>query len=224
VNLDEVPEPLRLSYLVGEITISDSYTEHEARVLWGVLRGMGLVSGKRWPREFGRLLPLLEDAFAQPEVPDEFRDLVLPLITTTRRWHTYRADLVHDLLATGWGEAGHVQSALSKNPPRPMTELAECGEALRSCGYRLRGVWIVAPWWLGGKLDSWETPDQLRSWTRVIMGHLADLPNAIIGTEGPSPEPPGGWDALVSAEVAKREAEDDRLNAMVSWIGPDDEA
>lgn len=223
VNLDEIPEPLRLNYLVGEITISDSYAEHEARVLWNALGNVGLVKGK-WPETFGRLLPGLEDAFGRPEVPDELREIVLPLLSQTRRWHKYRRDLVHDLLTTGWGQEGHVQSALGKNPPRPMADLAECGEALRSCGWRLRGVWIVAPWWLGGEVDSWETAEQLRSWTRVAMGHLADIPNAIIGTEGPAPEPPGGWVALVVAEVAKREVEDARLSCLVSWLGPDEDS
>lgn len=221
MKVEDVPEPLRLNYFVGEITISDSYAEHEARVLWNVLARVGLVKGK-WPEMFGRLLPGLQEAFERPEVPGAFREIVLPLLATTRNWHAYRRDLVHDLLTTGWGEAGHVQSALGKNPPRPMTELAECGEALRLCGWRLRGVWVVAPWWIGGELDSWETPESLRSWTRVIMGEIADVPNAISGTEGRSPEPPRGWDALVAGEVAKREAEDARLNSMTSWIGSDE--
>lgn len=223
MNVEDVPEPLRLNYFVGEITISDSYAEHEARVLWNTLAAAGLVTGKR-PEMFGRLLPVLQAAFDRPEVPEDFRAIVAPLLAETQRRHTYRRDLVHDLLTTGWGREGHVQSALGKNPPRPMAELAECGEALRSCGWRLRGVWIVAPWWLGGELDSWADPADMRSWTRVIMGHVADVPYAIVGTEGPSPEPPGGWEELIGAEVAKREAEDARFAAMSLWVDaePDD--
>jgi hypothetical protein len=223
VKLDDVPEPLRLNYFVGEITVSDSYAEHEARVLWNTFSAAGLVKGKQWPGFFGTLLNVLTEAFERPEVPELLSEIVLPLLATTQRWHNYRAHVVHDLLAIGWGEAGHVQSAIGKSPPRPMTELVECGEALGSCGWRLRGVWIVAPWWIGGELDSGATPGDMRSWTRVIMGEIADVPNEIRGTPGPSPEPPGGWQALIAAEVAKREAEDARLGAMVSWVEPDDE-
>jgi hypothetical protein len=191
-------------------------------VLWNVLADAGLVTGKAWPRMFGNLLPVLRDAFERPEVPEALSGIVLPLIAETIRWHEYRSGLVHDLLATGWGEPGHVQSVIRRHPPRPMAELAECGQALRSCGWRLRGVWIVAPWWLDGKRDSWETAEDMRSWTRVAMGHIAtDVPHAIVSIPGPAPGPPGGWDAVIAAEVAKREAEDARSASMVIDVSPE---
>jgi hypothetical protein len=220
--MTEIPEELQLNYYMGEIVISDSFAEHEARVLWAALFGAGILAGKR-PEMFGRLLPQLEDAFGLPQVPAELREIALPLLATTRKWHKYRRDLVHDLLVTGWGRDDAVQSALGKNAPRPMDELAECGTTLRTCSMRLRGLYLIAPWWLGGTLDSWVDADGMRSWTRVAMGHIGDLPNMILGTEGPSPEPPGGWDALIAAEVGKREAEDARIGALVITFGPDDD-
>lgn len=202
---DEVPEELRLNYYVGAIVISDSVAEHEARVLWGKLSSVGRVTGN-YPQMFGRLLPELERTFEQPDLPSELREMALDVLATTRHWHRYRRDLVHDLLTVGWGRNDDVYSALGKHPPRPMLELAECAAGLRNAGYRLRGLWIIAPLWLGGEVKGWETAADLRSWTRVAMGHIADVPNVVMGTEGPSPEPPGGWGAVASVALETRAA------------------
>jgi len=221
VKFEDVPEALRLNYYMGEIAISDSFAEHEARVLWNHLFAVGLVSGKR-PKMFGPLLKQLEEAFAKHELPDEYREIGAPLIAMTGEWHRYRSALVHDLLVIGWGRADDVHSAINKHPPRPLKELVGCGARLRNASYRLRGLYIVAPWWLGGKLDGWADADDLRSWTRAAMGHLSDEPNVIRGTDGPAPEPPGGWDNVVAAAVARREGEDARLAAFVIDIEEDD--
>ena len=210
----EVPEEFRLNYYMGEIVISDSFAEHEARVFWNVLHGVGLMVGRR-PDMFGRLLPALEAAVGGPTVPAEFRDIATPLLESARVWHKYRRDLVHDLLVKGWGRGDEVRSALGKHPPRPMQEIVQCAEELRRASFRLRGLWIIAPYWLNGPRDSWADAESLRSWTRVAMGHIADVPNAIIGTEGPAPEPPGGWEAVVAEDRAKREAEDARLDSFL---------
>jgi hypothetical protein len=207
--MTEVPEEFRLSYYMGEIVIRDSFAEHEARVFWKVLYEVGIVGGKR-PEMFGRLLPQLETAVQGPGVPTEFRDIAAPLLESTRVWHKYRRDLVHDLLVTGWGRGDDVMSATGKHPPRPMHEMKKCAAELQSASYRLRGLYIIAPYWMNRPGDGWDDADNLRSWTRVAMGHIADQPNAIIGTKGPAPEPPGGWDAIVAANRAKREAEDAR--------------
>jgi hypothetical protein len=80
----EVPAEYRLNYYIGEIVISDSFAEHEARVLWNTLHEVELVVGKR-PEMFGRLLPALEEAVAGQTVPAEFRDIALPLLLDARR-------------------------------------------------------------------------------------------------------------------------------------------
>jgi hypothetical protein len=96
--MTDVPPELALNYYVGRLTIQDSWTEHEARVLWKDLAVCGVVKGQ-WAREFGRLLPKLEDAFKLPQIPKELRDIALPLLALTRKWHKYRADLVHDMVS-----------------------------------------------------------------------------------------------------------------------------
>jgi hypothetical protein len=128
--------------------------------------------------------------------------------------------MVHDLLVMGWGRNDDVHSAIRKHPPRPMRELVECGDALRACGYRLRGLYIIAPYWLLTSGDTWDDAAGLRSWTRVAMGHISDVPGSIVGTEGPAPEPPGGWDQIVAAAAAAREAQDAR---WAGWRVSDDE-
>ncbi|HTN90948.1 MAG TPA: hypothetical protein VL242_45060 [Sorangium sp.] len=219
-ELEDIPEALRLNYYVGDIVIGDSFTEHEGRVLWNALRSVGLVEGD-YEQMFGRLLPKLENAFRRPEVPAELSSIALDLLATTRKWHGYRSALVHDLLTIGWGRDDDVLSALGKHPPRKMREMAECAAALRTCGYRLRGLWIIAPHWLGGAGDEWETAEGLRSWTRVAMGEIADAPHTILGTEGPAPEPPGGWDAIVAANVAERERQEAQCRSHVFDVEPD---
>jgi|GEM_PF-1780855 len=219
VRIEDVPEGQRLNYFTGDIVISDSFAEHEARVLWNTLYDVKLVSGKR-PEMFGALLPRLQEAFERPEVPEDIRGIALGLIETTQRWHRYRRDMVHDLLVMGWGRDDDVHSAIGKHPPRPMLEIVECASALRTCGFRLRGLYIVAPYWLGGKPDGWDNADALRSWTRVAMGHLADVPGSILGTPGDAPEPPGGWDAIIAAAAATREADEeaDRLRVAIDVL------
>lgn len=214
----EVPEQFRLSYYLGEIVIRDSFAEHEAHVLWKVLYELGIVSGKRAVM-FGRLLPQLSNAIQDSGFPAEFRDIAVPVFESTRVWHKYRRDLVHDLLVTDWGRGDDVMSATGKNPPRPMEEIKRCAVELRSASYRLRGLCVIAPYWMNRPGDGWGDADNFRSWTRVVMGHIADKPNAIVGTKGPAPEPPGGWDAIVTADRAKREAEDARLQSSICVEG-----
>lgn len=221
VKFEDVPEEQRLNYYTGDIVISDSFAEHEARVLWEALHGVQLVTGKR-PEMFGSLLPKLREAFEQPRVPDEFRRIAVELIETTQKWHRYRRDMVHDLLVMGWGRNDDVHSAIRKHPPRPMREIVECADAIRTCGFQLRGLYIIAPYWLGAAGDGWDDAAGLRSWTRVAMGHLADVPGSIVGTEGPAPEPPGGWDEIVARAGAARAAERARLEAFDVLIGEDE--
>jgi len=201
----EVPKEFQLNYYVGDIVISDSFAEHAARVFWHTLGQVGLVSGGQ-PEMFGRLLPKLVMAVDAPALPAEFREIAVPLLELAQKWHRYRRDLVHDLLVTGWGEGNDVRSAIGKHPVRPMSDLIECSEQLRKIGWRLRGLSVIAPYWLNGVHDEWEEADNLRSWTRVAMGHIAERKDVIVGTTGPAPEPPGGWDAIIASVHLKRDA------------------
>jgi hypothetical protein len=74
-----------------------------------------------------------------------------------------------------------------------MEEIEKCADDLRRAMYRMRGVWIIAPHWVGGPIEDDLDVDDMRSWTRVAMGHIADLPGVIQGTPGSAPEPPDGW-------------------------------
>lgn len=51
--------------------------------------------------------------------------------------------------------------------------------------WRLRGVWIIAPHWLGSGDDGdhrWDDRYDLLSWKRVVMGHIADDRHRVVGT------------------------------------------
>lgn len=214
VAFEDVPNELRMSYFVGEIVIRDSYAEHEARVLWNVLRAHQVVDSD-YPREFGRLLKHMRRALLNEAVPEDIRQIALGVVEQATRWHRYRSALVHDLLSTGWRQDdGDVHSRLNKNPPRPLRDLEQCADGLRLATYRFRGLWIVMPFWLGAEGDGWESADDLRSWTRVAMGHIADELHVMKGTPGSAPEPRGGWDEIVAAAVAAEERRAARRSAM----------
>ena len=79
-------------------------------------------------------------AFSLTEVPTELGDIALPLLVLTRRWHTYRLILVHDLLVTGWSRDGAVQSALGKNPPRPIFVIDHLAKRSKPRGFDASGT------------------------------------------------------------------------------------
>ncbi len=216
VTFEEIPSHLRLSYFVGEIVIRDSYAEHEARMLWNVLRKHEIVSTE-YPRAFGGLLTQTRRALRHDRLSEEIRRVAFGVIESAAKWHRYRSDLVHDLLTTGWRQEGDdVHSVLNRNPPRPLRELERCADELRLVSYRFRGLWVVMPFWLGAPAEGWESAEDFRSWTRVAMGHIADDPLVMRGTPGPSPEPQGGWDAIVAAAVAAEELRVARRTALFS--------
>lgn len=220
VAFEEIPSGLRLSYFVGEIVIRDSYAEHEARVLWNVLRTHEIVD-KNHSREFGWLLDDLRKALRHKSIPDEIRQVARNVVRLATRWHKYRSALVHDLLTTGWREGDDdVHSAINKEPPRPLRELEQCADGLRQATYRFRGLWVVMPFWLGAGGEGWESAEDFRSWTRVAMGHIAEDPHVMRGTPGPSPEPRDGWDAIVADAVA---AEAQRVARRSALMSVDDE-
>lgn len=195
----DVPERYRLSYLVGEIVRNDSYAEHEARVLWHRLRAVGL-GAERPLREFGRLLSELRRMMRDDRVPGDFSVIGQGAVDELAAAHRLRASLVHDVLMQVPWRDGQVISAIRRAPNRPIQDLADCAETLRRGMYRMRGLWIIAPQWVGGVLEEpLDVPD-LVSWTRVAMGHIADTLGIIEGTPGDSPIPPGGWRADADAQ------------------------
>ena len=189
----DLPEDAQLSYLVGEIVRNDTYDEHEARVLWGYLFDAGLGAGTKRERDFGRLLPQLRTMLHEATVPQKFQRLATQVVDLAILGHRYRRDLVHDLLLHGGYTRGKVWSATGAFPARELSEIEERAHGLLHAAYRMRGLWITAPHWVGGPVeDELNVPD-LQSWSRVAMGHIADIPGRIEGTPGKALEPDGGW-------------------------------
>lgn len=205
----DLPKEFELSFYLGEIVRNDVYAEHEMRVLWNFLDAAGLRQGlsagdyKRGrERDFGRLIPQVRKLLSQSAVPPEFRRIALDVIETTHVSHTYRAKLVHDLLVQSPWDGNTVRSAFGTNPPRSVDELRQCAAELKRSSWRLRGVWIIAPHWVGGPLDvPVDDEGSLRSWTRVAMGHIEDNPHTVIGTQGDCPEPPSGFRSEASTDT-----------------------
>lgn len=202
MTADELPERFRLSFLLGEVVRNDVYAEHEMRLVWNVLEDAGLGDGLERQRDFGRLIRQVRKMIVRSEVPDTFRTIASDVIEATHQAHLYRRDLVHDLLTECPQPRGVALSVFRNHSPRPLEEIDRCGDDLKRASWRLRGLWIIAPSWVGGSLDEYRTVADLQSWTRVAMGNIRDDPGVIVGTAGPSPEPPGGYSDGVGDELS----------------------
>lgn len=192
--LDDLDPKYRLSYLIGEAVRNDVWAESEMRSVWRALYEARLPVGPV-QRDFGRLIPQLRKTMHLPSVPADFRDLALEVIEATHAAHQKRNAVTHDLLIQDHFDSNLVRSMRTSAPPRPLVELQAISEELMTLAWRLRGVWVIAPSWFGGiSEDDGQTRESLLSWTRVAMGHIRDdVPNAILGTPGDAPEPPGGY-------------------------------
>jgi len=178
-----VPDEYRLSFVVGEIVRNDVYAENETKVLFNTLRTHGVPCEEEMPRDFGKVIPLVRAMLGLPQVPATFGKIATRVIELTSRAHAVRRDTVHDILIQIPYEPERIGSGLGTNS-RSMSDLEKCADNLKEATWRLRAVWVIAPHWLGGPTDEWETAERLTSWTRVAMGHIADDPSEIRGTPG----------------------------------------
>lgn len=188
-----MPDEFRLSFVVGEIVRNDVYAENETKVLHNKLRAAGLTT-EAFERDFGRVLPQVLILLESPQVPEPFRKIAAQVVNLTTRAHAIRRETVHDILIQMPFDQDRIRSGFGNGKSRAMSDLEKCADNLKEATWRLRAVWIIAPQWVGGPRDGWETVESMTSWTRVAMGHIADgNPNAIVGTPGKCPIPPGGF-------------------------------
>ncbi|MGO4535199.1 hypothetical protein [Leifsonia sp. 2MCAF36] len=192
--LEDLDAKYRLSYLIGEVVRNDVWAESEMRSVWRALHNAQLPIGPM-QRNFGFLIPQVRKTLRLPAVPEPFRKIALEVVEATHAAHQRRNTVAHDLLMQDHFDSNLVRSMRTSAAPRPLLELHAVSQDLMTMAWRLRGIWVTAPRWLRGPFsDDGQTRDSLLSWTRVAMGHIrADVPNAIVGTPGDAPEPPGGY-------------------------------
>jgi hypothetical protein len=198
LTLEKVPEEARLSYLIGEIVSWDVWAENEMRTVCGSFDRAGLTS-EPWEVEYGRMIPQLLNAIDASGIPEPFRKLAASVINAAQRAHKRRSRYAHDILIQGRTKPERVLSMIKRDPPRPLSEFESTADQLRRLTWRLRALHVIAQSWIGPALDprtDWQDADNLRSWTRVAMDHIADLPFEIRGTPGRCPEPPGGYQSF----------------------------
>ncbi|MDR5699857.1 hypothetical protein [Agromyces aerolatus] len=184
-----LPPEYELSFLVGEVARDDVFVESEARVLWRVLHEAELVGEMQ--RDFGRLIPQVRRALHAPSVPEAFRTIAVNVLDATLSAHRERNALVHDQWVSLVWAPGELRSARTSRS-RQLSDLRECAAALKVLTWRMRGVHVIAPRWLGlVEEDDVVSAADIRSWTRVAMGHIANDPHRVVGTAGPAPMPPG---------------------------------
>lgn len=190
----DLPEKYQLSYLIGEVVRNDVFAESETRMLWRKLQEAGLLEADKL--SFGRLFSKLRHALASPLVPADFRRIALDVLGEMDAAHKVRNEYAHTIFLHYPEHGSELVRAARPGPlPRKLDDIEKGARRLLTATWRMRGVWIIAPFWIGGEADDYESADDLRSWTRVAMGHIADTPGQVIGTPGPAPEPPGGYGA-----------------------------
>lgn len=161
-------------------------------MLWRQLQAVGLLDADKF--SYGRLFGKLQQALKSPKVPAEFREIAQSVVRAAKATHNTRNEYAHTLfMHYPEFEEGLVRSGRPGVQDRTLAAIGGGIEEARAVTWRMRGVWIIAPHWIGGKTDPYETASDLRSWTRVAMGHIADDPRMVVGTLGPSPEPHGGY-------------------------------
>jgi hypothetical protein len=185
---DDVPDRYALSFLIGEVVRNDVGAESEMRMLWWRLRQAGLVDEKM-ERDLGRLVKQVRCGLRDPAVPAEFGRIALDVLERTWTAHRLRNELVHDHWVNLPWDATQIRSMRSASP-RQLSDLRACAADLLTLTWRLRGVAVIAPAWLGTEDHDDDEPlsdDDAHSWTRVAMGHIADDPGRVAGTPGPAP-------------------------------------
>lgn len=201
----ELPEKYRLSFLVGEIVRNDVSTENETRMLWRRLQAVGLLDPDKF--SYGRLFGKLRKALASPQVPGAFRSIALDVLSTADAGHKTRNAFAHTIFMhhPKFGD-DLVRPARHGVESWQLSKIEDAARDSLRTSWRMRGVWIIAPYWIGGPTDGYETAELLRSWTRVAMGHIADVPGVIEGTPGPAPEPAESYEKATAQESALRSA------------------
>jgi hypothetical protein len=183
-----LPDELALSFLIGEVVRADVSVESELRNVWWHLHRAGIADGPM-RRNLGQLVKQVRPALRDQRVPAPFRGVALEVLERGWTAHQTRNKLVHDQWMHLPWDRGRIASMRSATR-RDIEDLRRCADELRTLMWRMRGVSIMAPAWLGTHDRGEEEPvDELRSWTRVAMGYIADDPGRVIGTPGDAPMP-----------------------------------
>jgi len=194
----EVPEHLRLSFLIGEVVRNDVAVESETRILAWELARLHVDSGIEEPeRDFGRLIKQVRRGLNNPGVPAPFREIALRTIEASARAHRRRNLLVHDQwVYVEWNREVRSQRSAESSD---FSEMRESADELIQLIWRTRAAWVIAPAWLGGGNShepSYEDPEdglsagEVRYWTRIAMGHIDLSGNQVAPIDGPAPLPP----------------------------------
>lgn len=157
------------------------------RNVWAHLHRAGIADGQM-QRDLGKLVRQVRSALRDERVPGQFRAIALAVLERAWTAHQLRNKLVHDQWIHLPWDRGQIASMRSTDR-REVRDLRECADELQTMMWRMRGVSIIAPAWLDLEDDDEELDDELHSWTRVAMGHIAESPGRVIGTPGDAPAP-----------------------------------
>lgn len=193
----DLPTRYAASYYLGEIVRGDTWVENELKLLWKMMSA-ALPSNisEKPPRDFAEVLRRVRALLSEPRVGRPFRKIALEVLNCAEAEHKHRRHLVHEvLMQPPWYDDRIVTSDRFYT----FEELKACSQSLKTITWRVRGLHTIAAYWLPPSIllivDGHDTATNLVSWTRVAMGHISDDRQQVVGTEGPCPQPPGGYSA-----------------------------
>ena len=166
----------QLTYWIGNIIRNDVFAEDEARLTWYTLAGPG-PANRLIDRDLARVLDQCRKMIASPSIHDDIRKIASGAFDATARAHRTRSELAHDRWMHDLFGGNMVLRLREPRTPdaikkRPLSDFKKCSEDLLMAGWRMRGLRIVLPQWLGQPSEFRESPERIISWTRIATGHF----------------------------------------------------
>lgn len=168
----------RLTYLIGDIARWDVFLELEAGIVFEIVTKAGTAPDKK-PGDLAHLLEAAKDALRAVTLDDIPRAMAREALTEAKVAHGQRVGPVHDYWMHHGGEDERwtrIHTLTTRKPevpatPHNLTTFVKARDALVRAGWRMRGVGLVLPMWLGtaGPLNDLDE-STARLWTMIALG------------------------------------------------------
>jgi hypothetical protein len=185
----------RLTYLIGDIARWDAFLEIESGRVFQIATTAGTPPQKP-PGDLAHLLDDTKDALRGVDLDAFPRQMTRDAIGAAKAAHGQRVGPVHDYWMHHGGEHERwtrIQPLTTRKPevqatPHNLSTFLKARDDLVHAGWRMRGVWLVLPMWLGlpSSLDDLGE-DAVRMWTTVALGKFKAP--AGYGLTGVEPDP-----------------------------------
>ncbi|GAA1951253.1 hypothetical protein [Microbacterium deminutum] len=172
----------RLTYLIGDIVRADVLLEGESGVVLGVVARESPIPPAKAPGDLANLLEAIKDTLRGVELADFPREMARHATIAAIAAHKARNGAVHDRWMHHWGEGERWTpvAMLTTRPspveatPQNLDSFLKCRDDLIRAAWRMRGVGLVLPMWLGVPTFLDHVAEHVaRRWTAVALGYFS---------------------------------------------------